>query len=208
MKRMSGWDAALLVVIVAQFTGCTQKERIYQLIAPADVREIEGQYVKEVEILNDESVKRLDLQLTEVSELIGPRNDKPQLAVPYSALMYDPEGKEWVYTSPEHRVFVRKQVKVDYIEGIECTQGIFESIAGAESTGGTSRSVSFEQAIASAPAPLTSTEGREKVEMVAFLKEGPEVGTKIVSVGAIELYGTEKKIGHIDAYIRKTQEHK
>jgi predicted small lipoprotein YifL len=169
MKRINGWGAALLVVTVAQFTGCGQKERIYELIPPADVQEIAGKYVKRVEILNDISMKRMDLQLDEVGKQLGPRKDDPQLAVPYSALLYDPAGKEWVYTSPEHRVFVRAQVKVDYIEGVE------------------------------------SPEGRK---MVAFLKDGPEIGTQVVRVGAEELYGTEKKIGHIDAYIRKTQGHK
>ena len=55
---------------------------------------------------------------------------------------------------------------------------------------------------------LEGIETPERREMYAFLKEGPEVGTKVVSVGAEELYGTEKKIGHIDAYIRKVQAHK
>ncbi len=159
MKRMNGWVAAGLIVAVAQLTGCGKKESIYELIPPADVTEIEGSYVKKVELLTDRAMERLDLQLTEVSMEQGPRNESPQMSVPYSALLYDTKGKEWVYTSPEHRVFIREEVKVDYIEGIE------------------------------------SPEGRK---MVAFLKEGPVLGTKVVSVAAEELYGTEQKIGHID----------
>lgn len=169
MNRRNGWSAALLLVAVAQFTGCQSKERIYEQIAPADVREIEGKYVKEVELLTDKAIDRIGLQLSEVSKQQGPRKESPQLSVPYSALLYDPDGKEWVYTSPKHRVYIREKIKVDYIEGIE------------------------------------SPDGRK---MVAFLKEGPEIGSKVVSVGALELYGTEKKIGHIDAYIRKVQEDK
>ena len=169
MKRMNGWSTALLLVAVVQLTGCGQKERIYELIAPADVREIEGKYVKEVELLSDKAIDRIGLELSEVSKQQGPRKESPQLSVPYSALLYDPQGKEWVYTNPKDRVYIRAKVKVDYIEGIE------------------------------------SPEGRK---MVAFLKEGPEIGTKVVSVGAQELLGTEKKIGHIDAYIRKVQAHK
>jgi hypothetical protein len=166
MKRLSFWIAAGLMVAVAQLTGCKTKERIYVKIAPTDVKEIEGSYVKKVEVLSDLAMKRTGVQLSEVSKRLGPRKETPQLSIPYSALLYDPEGKEWVYTNPEHRVFIRDKVKVDYIEAIE------------------------------------TPEGRT---MVAFLKEGPEVGTTIVSVGAIELYGSEKKIGHIDAYIRKVQ---
>ena len=37
--------------------------------------------------------------------------------VPYSALIYDPNGQTWVYTSPKPRTFVRQKVDVDYIEG-------------------------------------------------------------------------------------------
>jgi len=37
--------------------------------------------------------------------------------VPYSALIYDPHGDTWVYTSPTPRTFVRHEVEVDYIEG-------------------------------------------------------------------------------------------
>lgn len=166
MNRIKLSIAAGLIVAVAQSTGCGKKERIYVKIAPTDVKEIEGSYVKKVEVLTDLAMTRTGVEFSEVTKRLGPRKETPQLSIPYSALLYDPEGKEWVYTNPEHRDFVRAKVKVDYIEGIE---------------------------------------GPEGRAMVAFLKEGPEVGTKIVSVGAIELYGAEKKIGHIDAYIRKVQ---
>jgi len=37
--------------------------------------------------------------------------------VPHGALLYDAQGKTWVYTNPEPRVFVRHPISVDYIEG-------------------------------------------------------------------------------------------
>ncbi|MDQ3865220.1 MAG: hypothetical protein M3304_00110 [Actinomycetota bacterium] len=37
--------------------------------------------------------------------------------VPYAALVYDPEGKTYVYTSRERLSFVREEVAVDRIEG-------------------------------------------------------------------------------------------
>lgn len=37
--------------------------------------------------------------------------------VPYSALIYDPHGQTWIYTSPKPRTFVRHKVEVDYIQG-------------------------------------------------------------------------------------------
>jgi hypothetical protein len=42
---------------------------------------------------------------------------KKRKVVPYSALIYDPDGDTWVYTSPKPRTFVRYEVEVDYIEG-------------------------------------------------------------------------------------------
>ena len=189
MNRLNGWSAALLIVAVAQLIGCGRKERIYEQIAPADVKEVEGQYAKEVELLSDLAIERIGLEVAEVSKQQGPRKDSPQLSIPYSALLYDPKGKEWVYAveDAEKRVYVRKQVKVDYIEGI---------MVGDDE------------------------DGEQERVMVVFLKEWKpdpkekykietiEEGDKIVSIGAEELYGTEKKIGHIDAYIRKVQEHK
>lgn len=42
---------------------------------------------------------------------------KKRKVVPYSALIYDPNGDTWVYTSPTPRTFIRYEVEVDYIEG-------------------------------------------------------------------------------------------
>jgi hypothetical protein len=37
--------------------------------------------------------------------------------VPYAAVIYDPEGKTWVYTEPKPLTFVRAPVSVAYIDG-------------------------------------------------------------------------------------------
>jgi len=44
-------------------------------------------------------------------------NGGPQKVVPYAAVLYDLQGKTYVYTSPEPLVFTRQAVTVDYIEG-------------------------------------------------------------------------------------------
>ena len=108
MNRMNAWSAALLIVAVAQLTGCGRKERIYQQIAPADVKEIEGQYAKEVELLSDRAIERIGLEVAEVSKQQGPRKESPQLSVPYSALY----GSDSLYVMTEegrmHRVPVEQ----------------------------------------------------------------------------------------------------
>lgn len=50
------------------------------------------------------------------------------------------------------------------------------------------------------PEPLVYIRHGIVIEMIkgrdAFLKEGPPVGTQVVTVGVTELYGTEKGVGH------------
>jgi len=36
--------------------------------------------------------------------------------IPYAAVIYDPQGAAWVYTSPEPLAFVRQPIVIDYIE--------------------------------------------------------------------------------------------
>ncbi len=43
--------------------------------------------------------------------------NKMQMAVPYSAVLYDSNGNTWVYTNPEPLVFVRHPISIDYIKG-------------------------------------------------------------------------------------------
>jgi hypothetical protein len=40
-----------------------------------------------------------------------------RLVVPYSAVIYDEQGKAWVFTSPAPLTYVRAQIETDYIEG-------------------------------------------------------------------------------------------
>jgi hypothetical protein len=150
--------AAALLMAVAPLTGCQQAAKTEKPAPPATVEAIEGSKLKKITI-TEQAIARLDLQLGEVREEKGPRHEKPQLAVPYAALVYDPDGTEWVYTSPEPRVFVRQKVKVDYVAGdVDLT---FESYNRAK-------------------------------DMVAYLKEGPAAGTKVVKVATLQVYGEEK----------------
>jgi multidrug efflux pump subunit AcrA (membrane-fusion protein) len=61
--------------------------------------------------LSDLAAKRIGIQLGEVTAVEG------RLQAPYSALLYDATGAEWVYVNPEGKVYKRAGVKVDRIEG-------------------------------------------------------------------------------------------
>jgi hypothetical protein len=92
--------------------------------------------------LQDEAARRLGIETGEVTEQ-GAKG-KTQRALPYSAILYDTEGKAWTYTNPEPLVFVRHLIVIDQIDGDR-----------------------------------------------ALLTDGPSTGTKVVTVGAAELYGSE-----------------
>lgn len=163
MIRKNQWASLALCLGLLPLTGCLYRPPYADVGPPARVEEIEGnEYGVKKVTFTARAAERTGVEIGEVAKLQGPRKDSPQLAVPYGALFYDYKGYEWVYTSPEPRVYVRSKVKVDYIDG----------------------------------EVDTSMESWDRArKMVVYLKEGPEVGTKIVTVGASQMYGEEKGYG-------------
>lgn len=93
--------------------------------------------------LTQQAAQRLDIRTLSVQE-VGTRT-----LVPTAAVIVDPDGAFWVYTSLEPLVFIRHEIEIDRQEG-----------------------------------------------GVAYLTDGPPVGTEVVAVGVPELYGAETGIGH------------
>jgi hypothetical protein len=61
------------------------------------------------------AVKRLDIQTTPVAGSAG------RLTVPYSAVVYEPDGSSWVYTQTEERTYQRAAITVAGVHGDEVT---------------------------------------------------------------------------------------
>jgi hypothetical protein len=61
--------------------------------------------------MTEDAARRIDLRTTPVRAVGG------HLVIPYSAVLYDPEGATWTYMSPEHLVFYRAPITVDRIVG-------------------------------------------------------------------------------------------
>jgi hypothetical protein len=80
------------------------------------VEHIEGTDLSRV-TLSERAMERLALGTDRVQQRMTSRSASPRLSVPYSSLLYDIEGRTWVYTSPEPRTFVREEVIIDHIEG-------------------------------------------------------------------------------------------
>jgi hypothetical protein len=100
-----------LILGALALSACSEVEQAstsgYQ---PAQLEPLHGTEVKRV-TLTAEGARRTGLQTATVG-----RSGKHRV-VPYAALIYDGEGKSYVYTSPKPRTFLRAEVQVDRIEG-------------------------------------------------------------------------------------------
>lgn len=106
----------LIIFAGLQFWACQKHEETKHVEHPVTIEKIEGSELSRV-TLSEKAIQRLDLKTDEVREVKVKRSTTPRKVVPYSALIYDPQGNTWIYTSPQPRTFVRHKVEVDYIEG-------------------------------------------------------------------------------------------
>lgn len=134
----AAWFSSVRVVLAlgaAALAGCTEVESESETgYEPSKLRKTHVEFTAE-------GAKRTGLR-TEAVERTGRR-----VSVPYAALLYDPEGKTYVYTAPKPLQYLRQEVEVDRIEG-------------------------------------------DRV----LLSDGPAAGTRVVTVGAVEVYGTELEV--------------
>ncbi|KRE55791.1 hypothetical protein ASG92_24225 [Arthrobacter sp. Soil736] len=103
-----------LILLALTLPGCSQPpaEAVAAGDAAASLQEIPGSDVKRI-VLTERAVGNIGLQTSTTST--DPKSRK--LTVPYLAILYDSQGKTWVYTNPEPRVYVRQPVTVARIDG-------------------------------------------------------------------------------------------
>lgn len=109
----------------------------------AELEPIKGTDVKRV-VFSAEGAEQVGIQTAAI------RQNGQGKVIPYAALIYDPEGNTFAYTSPEPLVYVREKVEIDRVDG----------------------------------------------DSVVLSGGGPPLGTKVVTVGAAEVYGTEFEVAH------------
>jgi hypothetical protein len=81
---------------------------------PAYVEPIEGSSLSRI-VVSEQAAKRIGLATTSVTD--DTANGVSRKVIPYSAVIYSPNGETWAYTSPEPRVFVREAIGIERIEG-------------------------------------------------------------------------------------------
>ena len=110
MKHINRWIIIAVIVLGLQLSACAPKAPPAEKIVPftLEVDEVSG--FNRV-ILTEAAAERLGVQTSPVIK------HGDQLAVPYSAVIYDLHGETWLYTSPAPFTFVRETITVDFIDG-------------------------------------------------------------------------------------------
>jgi hypothetical protein len=111
MHRTTRWIAALAVVLAVPLAGCAA--------TPSSTAKPQEQAV--VEPIGDTGVKKLTLTAKAVERLgittAAVAKEGPSLVIPYSALLYLPDGTTFTYTNPSVHSYVRQTVAVTTIRG-------------------------------------------------------------------------------------------
>jgi hypothetical protein len=100
----------LVVAAALALAGCGGQSQDEATDSPAQVEQIKGTELNRI-TLTPEAAERLDIKTA------AARRNGSHTVIPYAAVLYDPDGKTWTYTSPERLVFVRKDISVDRIDG-------------------------------------------------------------------------------------------
>jgi hypothetical protein len=107
--------AAVCAALVISLPACAQTAALAPVAAvgnqPATVEKNASTGIAKLTV-TDRALERLDLQ----TEIVKP-SAGTVIVLPYSALLYDANGKTWVYTSPSPQVFERQEVTVARVEG-------------------------------------------------------------------------------------------
>jgi len=89
MNRIHLFLLMLIIVASLQLTACGPEPTTIEQIDPSRLQDIEGSELKLV-MLTEKAVERIGVETAPASGRV----------VPYSAVIYDVEGKTWVYTNP------------------------------------------------------------------------------------------------------------
>jgi hypothetical protein len=104
--------AAALLAAAVPLSACAEVEQVESAhYEPAKVTPIKGSGDFKRVAFTAEGARRIGLQTESI------RRSEGQSVAPYGALIYDPQGKTYVYTATGPREFLRRPVQVDRIEG-------------------------------------------------------------------------------------------
>jgi hypothetical protein len=111
-RQQLGATCAGLVLIAAgvSLSACSSDAETVSHYEPAKLEPIKGADVKRV-TFSAEGAQRVGLQTAAI------RGNGQGKNIPYAAVIYDPEGNTFTYTSPEPLTFVRQEIEIDRVDG-------------------------------------------------------------------------------------------
>lgn len=113
MKLNNQWLLAAIGCFFLTACGGENASEAENEVKPATVEAVAGTNLHRV-ILTAEAAKRLDIQMAPVA--IAVIKGVQHNVVPYSAIIYDPDGKAWVYKKIGPLTFIRTPIVIDTIE--------------------------------------------------------------------------------------------
>jgi hypothetical protein len=109
VRRANLWMALGMVLLGLSVSACGGSSGAAEEPAvSASVTELAGG-AKRV-TLSADAARRIDVKTAPAESAGG------STVIPYDAVLYDPNGATWTYTSPKPLVFVRAEITVDRIE--------------------------------------------------------------------------------------------
>jgi multidrug efflux pump subunit AcrA (membrane-fusion protein) len=109
VSRANRVTAVCLVVLGLALSACGGSSDSAAPVEPAQVTKLAGG-VSQITLTAD-AARRIDVKTAVVE------SDGGETTIPYSAVLYDPDGATWTYTSPKSLVFVRADITVKSITG-------------------------------------------------------------------------------------------
>jgi hypothetical protein len=109
VRRANGVIALGLVGLVLTVSACGGSSDSPAPPEPAKITKLAGG--GDQITLTADAARRIDVKTT------AAESDGGNTVIPYSAVLYDPDGAAWTYTSPKPLVFVRADITVDRIDG-------------------------------------------------------------------------------------------
>jgi redox-sensitive bicupin YhaK (pirin superfamily) len=107
MLRGHRWAVVMPLMLVLLLSACGEPVSDEQVLHdPVTIEQVEGTKVARL-TLTEGAAERLDIQTAPV------RRAGNRMVVPSGSVLVDPDGRFWVYTSPDPLVFIRHEIDID-----------------------------------------------------------------------------------------------
>jgi hypothetical protein len=119
MQHGNRWLVAGLALASVSLSACARSSSFDNEAAsnagPAKLEPVKGSPYSQI-VLTAHAAQRLGVQMAAVREArVG--SGAQRKVIPYAAVLYDPSGSAFTFTSPRRLVFVRRPIAVDYVSG-------------------------------------------------------------------------------------------